>query len=198
MNMKWYVKLWWIILIVAGLSVALRGYFPQFLVEERPSKAVPKAVMVAPAPPVVTSSPTPPVRVEPESGVARVDSAIPHPVKITVTAIQTDVELIEDRVAAKVPEKSWVDYGDKIVGWLVALAGAYNLVKRPHTPAPVPVEKTTEELISGRKKTKTKLKSFDKPLELVPDNTKEQLAKRLAKQDPELTAAVLKDWIKPQ
>lgn len=34
--------------------------------------------------------------------------------------------------APKEPEKDWTDYMDKIVGWIVALAGAWNLFRRPN------------------------------------------------------------------
>jgi hypothetical protein len=37
--------------------------------------------------------------------------------------------------SAPVLQKNWTDYIDKIVGWLVSLAGAYVLVKNAHTKA---------------------------------------------------------------
>lgn len=38
----------------------------------------------------------------------------------------------EPRIVTMSPPegKNWMDYGDKIVGWIVALCGAYSLVKR--------------------------------------------------------------------
>jgi hypothetical protein len=53
------------------------------------------------------------------------------PVAAVVVAIPPK-SLGEERVVTMTlpPEKSWMDYGDKIVGWIVALCGAYSLVRR--------------------------------------------------------------------
>lgn len=33
-------------------------------------------------------------------------------------------------------QKDWTEYGDKIVGWVVALAGAFKLIQKAPVPAP--------------------------------------------------------------
>lgn len=49
------------------------------------------------------------------------------------------------------PQKDWMDYGDKIVGWIVALAGAFKLIQRsPTTPESVP--ETVTPAAAPRKK----------------------------------------------
>lgn len=46
----------------------------------------------------------------------------------TPNAAKQEVEVPVITVPVQ-PQKSWLDYGDKIVGWIVALAGAFNLVR---------------------------------------------------------------------
>jgi len=56
--------------------------------------------------------------------------AIPAP-KSTGESIPAEQRMI---TMAPPPEgKNWMDYGDKIVGWIVALCGTYSLVKRSKT-----------------------------------------------------------------
>jgi len=52
---------------------------------------------------------------------------LPDILKMPIESTQQIVVIEQDHDAE---QKSWIDYGNAIVGWIVALAGAYKLVRR--------------------------------------------------------------------
>jgi len=54
---------------------------------------------------------------------------LPKNIKLPADSVQQQIVVIEQDHDAD--SKSWIDYGNAIVGWIVALAGAYKLVRRP-------------------------------------------------------------------
>ncbi len=95
---------WWTSVLIMGLFISLNEFI--FPVKEEP------VAVTAPAPA------PPEVRLKNRDGSSK-DLPEKHGAPEIVL------------MSPPPPTKSWTDYGDKIVGWIVALAGAYNLVRRP-------------------------------------------------------------------
>lgn len=118
-----FVKLLWATLLVVGVSFALRDYITDMLPADPDS--IPLSAEATKAGENRNTVIVPMVDYSKD---------VPHILQ------QPPAQIV---VAAEKP-KDWTDYGDKIVAWLVALAGAYNLIKKTGT-SPVRTEPPARE-----------------------------------------------------
>ena len=140
----------WAIVLTIGLAVAYYGS-DVILHEARHLTYPPMVAMMpkaeAPKPAPATESQAPPVAVATaESNVAKNRVGVVQPKPILAPP-----ETYPIVTAAGAPPKDWTEYGDKIVGWLVALAGAYKLIQKAPVPAEAPVAERKPRFIRKKK-----------------------------------------------
>ena len=118
----------WTTVLLAGITLAYYGSWP--IVRSVQKLTYPPMVAMVPAPATLPGEKEPARPPPPEA------SALKLPPKTGEKAEPPPV-----MTSSAPPQKDLFDYGDKIVGWIVALAGAYKLIQK----APVPVQAPPDE-----------------------------------------------------
>lgn len=128
---KVMIKFGWIVLVLLGLVFALRGFMPSSISNLLAPKEIYSQIESAISPPKFAMVPY-----SSSSDKPKYEKIVP--MYDPKDEIRKHEQVDNFTAAAGAPEKDWTDYVDKIVGWIVALAGAYKLFQKIPQPQPAP------------------------------------------------------------